>query len=212
MPLVPDERGGVHKRLAFRMRGMNRLLALSFCLSTMFSLHACAPAVVVGAGAGATAANDRRSVGAIVDDAAIELKIGALIKADKSLVDTTHISITSVNGVVLLTGEAETAALRDKVVADARNVASVRMVVDEIRIARPTPIGNRTRDTWITTKVKSKLINTRGLDSSQIKVVTEARSVYLLGLVTQEQGHLAAEVARRIGGVARVVKLFEYID
>lgn len=194
------------------MRGMNRLLALSFCLSTMFSLHACAPAVVVGAGAGATAANDRRSVGAIVDDAAIELKIGALIKADKSLVDTTHISITSVNGVVLLTGEAETAALRDKVVADARNVASVRMVVDEIRIARPTPIGNRTRDTWITTKVKSKLINTRGLDSSQIKVVTEARSVYLLGLVTQEQGHLAAEVARRIGGVARVVKLFEYID
>ena len=194
------------------MRDMNRLLALSFCISTLLALHACAPAVVVGAGAGAAAAHDRRSVGAIVDDAAIELKIGALVKADKTLTDTTHIAVTSVNGVVLLTGEAETATLRDKVVADARNVESVRMVVDEIRIAKPTPIGNRTRDTWITTKVKSKLINTRGLDSSQVKVVTEARSVYLLGLVTQEQGQLAAEAARRIRGVARVVKLFEYID
>lgn len=194
------------------MRDMNRLLALSFCISTLFALHACAPAVVVGAGAGAAAAHDRRSVGAIVDDAAIELKVGALVKADKTLTDTTHIAVTSVNGVVLLTGEAETAALRDKVVADARNVESVRMVVDEIRIAQPTPIGNRTRDTWITTKVKSKLINTRGLDSSQVKVVTEARSVYLLGLVTQAQGQLAAEAARRIRGVARVVKLFEYTD
>jgi len=193
------------------MRDMNRPLVLSL-ISLSLVLHACAPAVVVGAGAGAAAAHDRRSVGAIVDDAAIELKIGALIKADKSLTDTTHISVTSVNGMVLLTGEAETAALREKVVADARNVASVRLVVDEIRIAQPTPIGNRTRDTWITTKVKSKLMNTRGLDSSQVKVVTEARSVYLLGLVTQEQGHLAAEAARRIRGVARVVKLFEYTD
>lgn len=193
------------------MRDMNRLLVLPL-ISLSLALHACAPAVVVGAGAGAAATHDRRSVGAIVDDAAIELKIGALVKADKSLADTTHISVTSVNGMVLLTGEAETAALREKVVADARNVASVRLVVDEIRIAQPTPIGNRTRDTWITTKVKSKLMNTRGLDSSQVKVVTEARSVYLLGLVTQEQGHLAAEAARRIRGVARVVKLFEYTD
>ena len=193
------------------MRGMNRLFVLSL-ISLSLALHACAPAVVVGAGAGAAAAHDRRSVGAIVDDAAIELKIGALIKADKGLTDTTHISVTSVNGMVLLTGEAETAALREKVVADARNVASVRMVVDEIRIARPTPIGNRTRDTWITTKVKSKLMNTRGMDASRVKVVTEARSVYLLGLVSQEQGHLAAEAARRIRGVARVVKLFEYTD
>lgn len=173
---------------------------------------ACAPLVVAGAGAGSVAASDRRSVGAFVDDAGIELRAKALATADDTLKAGTHINVTSVNGIVLLSGEARTAELRARVLADVRAIPSIRRVVNELRIAPPSSAGARTHDTWITTKVKSKFLVTRDLSAGRVKVVTENASVYLLGLVTPAEGDVATEAARRVNGVARVVKLFEYLE
>lgn len=172
----------------------------------------CAPLVVAGAGAGSVAASDRRSVGAFVDDAAIELRAKALATADDTLRQDAHINVTSVNGIVLLSGEARTAELRDRVLADVRAIPSIRRVVNEVRVAAPSSAGARSRDTWITTKIKSKLMVTRDLNAGRVKVVTEDRSVYLLGLVTPAEGEVATEAARRVNGVARVVKLFEFLE
>ncbi len=174
-------------------------------------LQACAPAAVVGAGAAGTASHDRRSTGAFVDDAAIELRGQAFATADEELKKNVHINVTSMNGVVLLTGEAASVALRDRVLGEIRLIEDVRRVVNEIKIEPPSSVGQRTNDTWITTKVKTKLLGTRGVDASRIKVVTEQGSVYLLGLVTQAEGDAATEATRRINGVERVVKLFEFV-
>lgn len=175
-------------------------------------LSGCAPLVVAGAGTAAVAAHDRRTLGAFIDDQTIELRAGAAIASDEALKRDSHINVTSVNGIVLLSGEAATSALRDQALAKVREVAGVRRVVNEIRIAPPSTVGARTHDAWLTTKVKTRLIHTEGIDSTRVKVVTENDAVYLLGLVTRREADVATTAASVVGGVARVVKLFEYID
>jgi osmotically-inducible protein OsmY len=44
-----------------------------------------------------------------------------------------------------------------------------------------------------------------------VKVVTENGVVFLMGIVTKDEGDAATEIARTTSGVARVVKVFEYI-
>lgn len=200
-----------HARQARAARMRTAGVALLLIGAALFA-GGCAPLVVAGAGAGSVAASDRRSVGAFVDDAAIELRAKALATADDALKQDAHINVTSVNGIVLLSGEARTAELRDRVLADVRAIPSIRRVVNEIRVAAPSSANARSRDTWITTKIKSKLLVTRDLNAGRVKVVTEDASVYLLGLVTPAEGDIATEAARRVNGVARVVKLFEFLE
>lgn len=168
--------------------------------------------IVAGAGTAAVAAHDRRTVGSFIDDGAIELKVRNAINEDEALRGATHISVTSLNGIVLLSGEAPTAAQRDQVLAKTRAVSGIRQVTNEIRVAPPSTFGSRSNDTWLTTKVKTRMVRTDDLDATRVKVVTENRVVYLLGLVTKKEAELATEAARMVGGVERVVKLFEYID
>jgi len=73
-----------------------------------------------------------------------------------------------------------------------------------------TLIGARTRDSYITSKVKARLVEAKRLDAKDVVVVTERGVVYLMGLVSPAQGDAAAEVAASTSDVVRVVKLFEY--
>lgn len=160
----------------------------------------------------ASCASDRRTVGTQVDDAAIEMQARAFVTGNDEIKKKAHIIVTSVNGIVLLTGEAESTEARDRVLAELRMLTNVRRIVNEIRIAAPSSIGNRSQDTWITTKVKSKLLGASDLKFSRLQVLTTNRSVYLLGLVTKEEADMASETARTVAGVERVVRLFELVE
>ncbi|MBS1236086.1 MAG: outer rane lipoprotein [Proteobacteria bacterium] len=175
-------------------------------------LQACVPAVVGGAAVGAAAAHDRRTFGAIIDDENIELKAAANIGMVAELKKQVHVNVTSMNGIVLLTGEAATTEARDQILAEVRAVNGVRRITNELRIAEPSSFGSRSKDSLITSAVKSRFLVTKDLDPTRVKVVTETSVVYLLGLVTQAEGNLATEHAATIEGVERVVKVFEYID
>ena len=111
---------------------------------------------------------------------------------------------------LLLTGEAPNEELRNRVTGYAENVEGVRQLVDEIKISGESGYFSRTNDVWLTTKVKSAMFAKTKLDANRVKVVTEAGSVYLMGLVTREEGKRATEIARGIGGVEHVVQVFEY--
>ena len=188
----------------------NIALLLLIGMSVITGLNGCA--VVAVGGAGAAVASDRRSAGTMLDDETIELKIPDDFNKDPELFDKVHINVTSYNGVVLLTGEAPTAAQRDRAVNYARNTEKVRLVHDEITIAPPSAMSSRSQDTWITAKVKTKLLGNKQVAANHVKVVTEDRSVYLLGIVTHAEATAAVDVARYVDGVARVVTLFEYRD
>jgi osmotically-inducible protein OsmY len=113
--------------------------------------------------------------------------------------------------VVLVTGETLSHDLRDQVVKIVRNIPNVRRVHNELVVADLTSFKSRSHDTWITSKVKSQMVNAKGLDSTRVKVVTENGSVYLMGLVTNKEADIAVDATRNVDGVKRVVKMFEYI-
>jgi osmotically-inducible protein OsmY len=188
------------------------LLISMILMSHIVLSQGCTPIVIAGATTGAVAAHDRRTVGAFIDDEAIELKADTAVNEEKDLKQNTHINYTSMNGVVLLTGEATNAVYRDQVLAKVRAVNGVRRVVNEIRIGPLSSLGSRSKDTWLTTKVKGKMVSTKNLDATRVKVTTENQVVYLLGLVKKQEADLATEAARTVRSVERVVKLFEYID
>jgi osmotically-inducible protein OsmY len=56
------------------------------------------------------------------------------------------------------------------------------------------------------------LVDTKGVSANNVKVVTERRIVYLMGILNREEAGLATEAARATSGVEKVVRLFEYRD
>jgi osmotically-inducible protein OsmY len=190
------------------------VLTLSALLAANTMLGGCAPAVVVG-GAAATAsvAHDRRTAGAVVEDQAIELRIKSAL-SDAGIDKQSHINVTSYNGVVLLSGEAPTEALRSSAGDLARNAQKVRRVHNEIQIAAPSSAMTRSSDAWLTTKVKAALLRIKmaNFDATRIKVVSENGTVYLMGLVKRAEAAAVTEQAQQLQGVQRIVKLFEYLD
>lgn len=175
-------------------------------------LQGCAPVIVAGAAAGAAVVHDRRTLGSMVNDTTVELKAAGILDTEPQFKGHVHISVTSVNGIVLLTGQAPTSDLRDQVLAKIRTIPSIRRIVNEIQIAPPSTLADRAQDTWITTEVKARFLATKGLDPTRVKVVTSDSSVYLMGLVKQQEGQLATNAAANVRGVARVVELFEYVN
>jgi osmotically-inducible protein OsmY len=173
-------------------------------------LSGCVGVVLGGAAGGASVVNDPRTAGSQVEDESIELKSGNALRGHKDLNQQVHINVTSYNQVVLLTGEAPTEDMRTQVFALVKGIEKVRTVHNEITIAAPSPLTSRTSDSWLTTSVKTKIVAEKDLNAIRIKVVTEAGTVYLLGLVSQREGDLAAQIASQTAGVQRVVKLFEY--
>jgi len=193
--------------------GLRKLFLVTlFTLSGLFLFVGCAPVVVVGAaGGGAATAHDERSTQAMLDDQVIEAKAKDALYKDPERAKRIHINITSYNRVVLLTGEVLSKTLRNQVVDTVRRLDKVRRVHNEIRVADLTGFQSRTNDSWITSKVKTQMLAAKGFDSSRVKVVTEAGAVYLMGLVSRDMGKQAADIARQVSGVKRVVKIFEYL-
>jgi osmotically-inducible protein OsmY len=191
----------------FNAAWMARLAAATLLAG---SLSGCIGVVLGGAAGGATVVGDPRTTGSQVEDESIELKAGNLLRGDKELSQQTHINVVSYNQVVVVTGEAPTEDMRSRVFELVKGIEKVRTAHNEVTIAAPSPISARTTDGWLTTSVKAKIVGAKELNAIRIKVVTEAGTVYLMGLVKQEEGDLAAQLASQTAGVQRVVKLFEY--
>ena len=197
-----------------RIDRLSRILPVAVLLGTFAAgaaLTGCAPMIVAaGVGAGALVATDRRSAGAQVDDEAIELKMVNI--ASSRWPNDVHLNTTSYNGIVLLTGEAPTAAVKDEIARSAQGIERVRSVQNEMVVGPVTGLGARTNDTYITSKVKARFTEARKFAPTHVKVVTERNVVFLMGLVTRDEANAAAQIASSTTDVARVVKVFEYTN
>lgn len=173
-------------------------------------LNGCIPLAITGVAATAQIATDRRTTGAQLDDELIEDKAIAQI-ADRLKSDM-HVNVTSYNGIVLLTGEVPEQNLVATIGEIARTTAKVRRVHDEITVGPVADVGSRTNDSYITSKVKARFVESNKFAATQVKVVTERQVVYLMGLVRRDEGAAAGQIASTTSGVLRVVKVFEYIN
>lgn len=186
-----------------------RARAGALAAALLAALSGCVPAVVaVGAGGAAMVATDRRTTGAQVDDESIELKV--VNQTTAQFGDRIHLNVTSFNGIVLLTGEVPDQGVWASVGNVAKNTVKVRAVHNETVVAPPSPMGTRTNDSYITSKVKGRFVEASKFPPNAVKVVTERSVVYLMGIVSPAEGTAAGEIAAGTEGVARVVKVFEY--
>jgi len=187
---------------------MHRIV-LVFLLAVPF-INGCAPLIVGGAAAtGIVMAEDRRTVGTITEDQAIEFKASNRID-DK--VKSGHVSVTSYNRMVLLTGETPDAATKAAAEKIAQAEENVRSVFNELQIGPNSALSARANDTYLTSLVKARFVDAQRFSPVHVKVVTEASVVYLMGLVMRKEADAATEIARTTRGVHRVVRVFEYLD
>lgn len=155
-----------------------------------------------------------RTWGAKVDDSLIETKVAVNIdKADPRLDDDSRIVVVSFNGIVLLAGQVPDASLKPIAVkAASQGIQGIKQVHDDLQVGPNAGFLAQNSDAWITSKIKSSMLFKAAVPSSRIKVVTENGIVYLMGLVTHKEAQAAANAAKDISGVQRVVMVFEYID
>ncbi|HEY0720356.1 MAG TPA: BON domain-containing protein [Gammaproteobacteria bacterium] len=188
-----------------------RLLTL---LAGAAALSGCAAPVLMGAAAAGTVviAQDERSTATITADESIESQAAALAQRDAQFVEASHLNFTSVNGVLLITGESLQADALARLQAEVGRLEKVREVRNEVLAGPLSSMNSRSQDSWITTKVKSRMVAERNFRANRFKVVTERQTVYLMGVVTRHEGFVAGVIARDIEGVKRVVKMLEYLD
>ncbi len=173
-------------------------------------LQGCAGMIIAGGATAGAMANDRRTSGAYVDDETIEWKIIDVLYKDEQIDQQTHLNATSYNGIVLLTGEIPNQEMRAKIDEKIRSVQGVRQLHDETSIAAPSSMMSRSGDTWITSKVKTAMLTDDTDMGARTKVVTDKGVVYLMGMVSPQEADKLTDIARRVGGVQKVVKVFEY--
>src|SRR3984957_6436788 len=173
------------------------------------TLQGCFLLVAGAAGGGALVATDRRTVGAQTEDREIQVK--SIAQINQNLPDTAHVNVTVFNRRVLLTGEVPNDASKQKAEQIVRSLNNVTSIVNELVIQPGADISSRANDSYLETRVKTALIAEKNISANNFKVVCENGSVYLMGLVTRDEGARGADVASRVPGVTQVVKVFQYI-
>jgi len=173
-------------------------------------LQGCVAVAVVAVTGGAGVATDDRTLGKQIDDQRIELSAHHDLSVHQALQDNANLQVVSVNGSVLVVGQAPNSYLRDLAIKTITSVNGVLHVHDQIRISNEISFTTKTNDLWLTSKVKAALFADENISATNVKVVTENGEVFLLGLISSTQANSAVDIARNIGGVNRVFKMFEY--
>jgi osmotically-inducible protein OsmY len=152
-----------------------------------------------------------RTPGTMIDDQVVETMVKREIWNSDPAFDTSHLVAVSYNGVLLLAGQVESAELKRQAEEIARSMDKVRKVHNELQVGGPISMVARANDSWLTTKVKTKMLADAEVAARKVKVVTENGTVYLLGMLPRDQADAAVEAARSVYGVQKIVKVFEYI-
>ncbi|WP_439242129.1 division/outer membrane stress-associated lipid-binding lipoprotein [Lonepinella sp. BR2474] len=191
---------------------MNSLKKLGMLLTASVILQGC---VVLGLGGAAVATKvgtDPRTMGTQVDDETLELKVYDAVTKDEQIKAEGRVVVVSYSNRILLLGQVPEESLKEVATGLAKGVENVGDVYNEMRTGSPISATQKAQDSWITTKIKSNMLLDSAVKTTDIKVITENKEVFLLGNVTQDQGTAAAEVARKVSGVEKVVKVFKYLN
>ena len=200
----------MNKHNPSRLRSAALAALAAVTVANTMLLGGCAAVVVGGAAVGtAMVATDRRTSGTQLEDQNIELK--ALTRISDTVGDRGHVNVTSYNRMVLLTGEVASEADRTSLEQAVGRIEGVRSIVNELAVMGSSSFTARSNDTVLTSMVKASFVDAKDLQSNAFKVVTERATVYLMGRVTEREAARAAELARGVSGVQKVVRVFDIL-
>ncbi|MEO8400488.1 MAG: BON domain-containing protein [Gammaproteobacteria bacterium] len=190
------------------MDAVRNIASVCLILSLCWLIEACAANAAI---TGAQAVYNRHSIKNNLSDHYIALKAERDIYLDSNRFQNTNVSVASFNGVVLIAGQVPHSEQRKEVAQIVKKIPGINELHNLLSVSTPTSALTRVSDTWITAKIKSKLIAINEIDPDQIKVVTENGTVYLMGIIPHEQADIAVDLARTTDGVQSVVKIFSYL-
>ncbi len=189
----------------------SRLIATTLlATAAVTALPGCALLLGGAAVGGAMMVSDRRTSGTQIEDETIELK--AVSRVREVLGERGHINTTSYNRMVLITGEVPGEADRAALEQAIGRIEGVRSVLNEVAVMSNSSLSSRSSDSLITAKVKATYIDAKDVHANAIKVVTERGVVYLMGRVSEREAQRASELARAVGSVTKVVRVFEILS
>jgi osmotically-inducible protein OsmY len=185
-----------------------------FILSILCLVNSGCAVVAVGAVGAATATGaavgtDPRGSGLVIDDKSIQSNLSTKYSNSDNFPDS-NIYIDVFNKVVLLTGQVKTQEQKDRAEQVARGYPGVIKIYNYLSVRLPSSITARSRDSLITTQLKAQLLSATGIPSNNIKVETTETIVYMMGILTQAQAESATKIAAQVGGVTKVISLFDY--
>jgi osmotically-inducible protein OsmY len=197
--------------MSLQRRYIRPLILCAVLIGAGSTLTACIPLLIGGAAATTgMVIVDRRTVGEQVDDKSIELKIGGQFR--ENFGDAVRATVTAYDGVVLITGDTISREFKSRATEIARKVENVKSVSNQLDVVKDlASFGVVSNDIWITSKVMTTLATTKDIPSRTIVVTTDRGVVYLMGLVTQREGDMAAAATAKVSGVKRVEKLFQIV-
>ena len=185
--------------------------ALLIALTASTSLTACFPLLLGSAVVGSSVVLiDRRTTGSQIEDEAIELK--AANRLGDVLGKRGNVSVTSYNQLVLILGDVSSEDDRKLVEQTVSRIDKVRSIVNEVAVVNPLPASTFGSETLLTSRVKAALVDSKDPLANVVKVVSQRGTVYLMGRVTEREATQAAEAARSVSDVQKVVRVFEIIS
>jgi len=192
---------------------MKKVIILSALLISSTILSSCVP-IVQGAAAVttvATMANDRRTMGEILDDKTLYMTLGNIVSKD-SMLDDTNINFNVYNKSVLITGEVPTDDLKSYLEETVKKKASkINQLINEVAVMPNSSYLNRARDGVISVQIEALYLDQEVFHPAHVSVLTERGTVYLMGSVTKREAEQATNVASKAKNVKQVVKLFNYL-
>ncbi|MCK8831374.1 divisome-associated lipoprotein YraP [Haemophilus influenzae] len=191
---------------------LSPLKKLAILLGATIFLQGCVAAVIGGGTVAAKVATDPRTTGTQIDDETFEFKVENAVEKDAQIKAEGRVNAVSYNGRVLLIGQVPNSDVKDTATALAKGVKGVNEVYNELTVSPKISFAQISKDSWLTTQVKSKMFVDGRVKATDVKVISENGEVFLLGNVTQSQANAAADIASKISGVKKVIKVFKYLD
>lgn len=192
---------------------MNMMFRALLALLVGTQLAACAAVIVGGAVATGVAVHDRRSVGTVIDDNVLEVRVRNALFGDERFDQSVRVKVNVHNGWVLMAGEAGTPELVERATELVSEVDGVLRLFNELAPLERAGFSQASSDRLVSGRVTTSFTRVRdlpGFDPTRIKVTTTRGIVYLQGLVTEAEAEAAVEQARTVRGVERVVTMFEF--
>lgn len=191
------------------MNKMKLTLSAVLLATALPMLQGCFPLIAGGVAVGVMSAHDRRLTGVQTDDETAEWKANAAIPAH--LKDKSHINFTAYNQRVLITGEVPTEEAKTLVGEQTLKVERVLTIYNELTVAPASSLSSRSTDSYITSKIKARLVDSNQLSANHVKVVTEGAVAHLMGIVNEREAKVAVNIARTTDGVRKVVNVMEIV-
>jgi osmotically-inducible protein OsmY len=191
------------------MNKMKLTLSAALLAAALPMLQGCFPLVAGGMAAGVMSAHDRRLTGVQTDDETSEWKAAAAIPAQFK--DKSHVNFTAYNQRVLITGEVPTEEAKNIIGEQTLKIERVLSIYNELTVGPASSLSARSTDSYITSKIKARLVDSNQLSANHIKVVTEGSVAHLMGIVNEREAKVAVNIARTTDGVRKVVNVMQIL-